>query len=92
MNCVPASLRSGLMFLRTGLETGRILTFIAEQAIDEPTIKRTREKARWACRSVQHFMNQIPLPDHETAELRQKLKALDNRLRTLEELTTPNGK
>lgn len=73
-----------LSFLRTELETGLTFVLLAEQGSDEDKVKRNRENARKACRSVRHFIHQISLSDSESAELHEKLKKLERRLRILE--------
>jgi hypothetical protein len=76
-----ANLKGPITFLRTELQTGFTLIFIARAAKDEAKLQRNLQNARKAFESARHFLGRVQLTAEEDAELREKLAALEAELK-----------
>jgi len=76
-----ANLKGPITFLRTELQTGFTLIFIARAAKDKAKLQRNLQNARKAYESARHFVGRVQLTAKEAAEVHEKLAALEAELK-----------
>lgn len=76
-----ANLKGPITFLRTELQTGFTLIFVARSAKDDAKFQRNLRNARRAFESARHFFGRAQLTAEEATEVQQKLAALEAELK-----------